>query len=176
MVIADQKHGFRCVDNSLSLTLLRSSFDPDPHPELGVHRFGFAVALADCSSAAQLVAAAADRAHPLVALSGTAHDGSLPLAQGFLTLEGGSVAVSTVKMPEEEGGASLLVRLYETDGKKTRAALRFFCAPAAAWLVDINENRVADTHAVSVEGDLVNVEVEPFTVQSLVVHFEGCRQ
>jgi alpha-mannosidase len=176
MLIADQKHGFRCVENSLSLTLLRSSFDPDPHPDLGVHRFGFAVALVDCASAARLAAAASERAHPLVALSGTAHAGSLPLTQGFFSLEGGSVAVSTIKMPEDEEGARLLVRLYETDGKKTTAGLKFFCAPDSARRVDINESTIGEAGAVSLEGDVVRVELEPYTVQSIVVHFEGCRQ
>jgi len=174
MLIADQKHGFRCVDNSLSLILLRSSFDPDPYPELGVHAFGFAVALADCSSAARLVASASERAHPLVVHSGTAHAGSLPLAQGFLTLAAGSVAISAVKMPEDEAGASLLIRLYETDGKKCATSIRFFCAPSSAWLVDINERKTEG--AVDLDGDTVRVEVGPFTVQSVVVHFDGCRE
>ncbi len=173
MLNADQKHGFRCVDDSLSLTLLRSSYDPDPYPELGVHRFGFAIALVECSSAARLAASASERAHPLAPLSGTAHAGSLPLAQGFFTLAAGTVAVSAVKMPEEEGGGSLLVRLYETDGKKTTAELRFFCAPSSAWRVDINERKTDGE--VILDGPTVRIEVAPFTVQTVIVHFNGCR-
>ena len=54
-VMADHTHGFRCGDNAISLTLLRSSIDPDPHPELGVHRFGFGVAVVDPGSTAAMV-------------------------------------------------------------------------------------------------------------------------
>ncbi|NJD03817.1 MAG: alpha-mannosidase, partial [Ruminiclostridium sp.] len=43
MLVSKTKYGFRCTDDSLSLTLIRSSYDPDPYPENGMHRFGFAV-------------------------------------------------------------------------------------------------------------------------------------
>jgi alpha-mannosidase len=174
MVIADQKHGFRCVDNSLSLTLLRSSYDPDPHPELGIHRFSFAVAPVDSSSSSALVAAARHRANPLTVISGSAHAGSLPLSMSFASLEGG-VGFSAVKMPEDEPAGRLLVRLYETEGRAARAALRLFCTPSDAWLADLNEIRMADAARPVITKDTVTVELSPYTVVTLVLQFDGCR-
>jgi alpha-mannosidase len=176
MIIADQKHGFRCVDNSLVLTLLRSSYDPDPYPELGAHRFSFAVAVADCASTTPLAAAASERNHPLVALSGTAHAGTLPLVQEFLALLEGTAAVSAVKIAEDVETGRLVVRLYETDGKKTTAVLRIFCKPTDAWLADLNENRLQENAGVSLNGNKVSVDLQPNTVVTLVVQFEGCRE
>ena len=160
MLVADQKHGFRCADNSLSLTLIRSSFDPDPHPELGMHRFSFAVSPVDCSSNRRLVEISQDRAHPLV----------------FLSVEDGMVAVSAVKMAEDDDGGCLVARLYETEGKKTAAALKFFCSPKSAWLADLNENRLKDAAPATIVGETVTVEVEANTVVTLVAQFGGCRE
>jgi alpha-mannosidase len=174
MVIADQKHGFRCIDNSLSLTLLRSSYDPDPHPELGVHRFSFAVSSVDGSSASALVAAARQRANPLTVVSGSAHAGSLPPTLSFVTL-GGGVGFSAVKMPEDEPAGRLLVRLYETEGRAATATLKLFCSPSDAWLADLNENRIADAARPVLSKDTVTVELSPHTVVTLVVQFSGCR-
>ncbi|MGO9309970.1 MAG: glycosyl hydrolase-related protein, partial [Spirochaetia bacterium] len=174
MLTADQSHGFRCTGNAVSLSLLRSSIDPDPHPELGVHRFGFSVSLADSTATSRLVAAARERAHPFLVVSGTAHAGSLPLTQGFLTLEG-AASFSVLKMPEEQPAGRLLVRLYETEGKKGPTALRFFCAPSRAWLVDLNENRLDEQGSLTQSGDTVRVEMEPHSVATVVVQFEGCR-
>jgi len=174
MLIADQSHGFRCTGNAVSLSLLRSSIDPDPHPELGVHRFGFAVCLADRSTTAGLVAAGRVRAHPLLVVSGTAHAGSLPLTQGFVSMEGAG-SFSALKMPEDQPAGRLLVRLYETEGKKGPTVLRFFCAPSRAWLVDLSENPLEDQGALSVAEDTVRVEIEPHSVSTVVVQFEGCR-
>ncbi len=174
MLTADQSHGFRCTDNAVSLSLLRSSIDPDPHPELGVHRFGFSVSLADCAAVPGLVSAARERAHPFHVLSGTAHAGSLPLTQGFLSVEG-PASFSALKMPEEQPTGRLLVRLYETEGKKGPTVLRFFCAPSKAWLADLNENPVEQPGTLTLSGDTVRVEMNPCSVATVVVQFEGCR-
>jgi alpha-mannosidase len=174
-LIADEKHGFRCVDNSISLTLLRSSFDPDPHPELGVHRICFSIAPADSTSTAALTRSSRERGQPLALLSATAHDGSLPLTQSFMTLDG-SAGFSAVKVPEEEANGRLLVRLYETEGKKTTAALALFCAPVRAWLVDLNEQPIKDAPVPVLDKHTVSVTLEPCTVVTVVVQFEGCRE
>jgi alpha-mannosidase len=174
MLTADQSHGFRCTGNAVSLSLLRSSLDPDPHPELGVHHLGFSVSLADCGTSAAPVSAARQRAHPLLVVSGTAHAGSLPLTQGFLSMDG-PASFSALKMPEEEPSGRLLVRLYDTDGKQGQTALRFFCAPSRAWLVDVNEIRLERQGTLTLSGDTVRVEVQPHTVAAVVVQFEGCR-
>ena len=175
MMIADQKHGFRGVGDSLSLTLLRSSYDPDPHPELGMHRFSFAVSLVDPGSSAALARAARDRAHPFIVLPGTGHAGTLPLSGGFLSLEQGTVVVAAVKMAEEVPTGRVVVRLSETDGKKTTAAIRFFCTPSRVWRSDLNES-TREQAGTAIEGDLVTVEIEPWSVATLVVQLEGCRE
>jgi alpha-mannosidase len=175
MIVADQKHGFRCVNDSLSLTLLRSSYDPDPHPELGTHRFGFAVSLVEPGSSAVLVRRARERAHPFVVLAGTGHAGTLPLSGGFLSLEEGSVAVSAVKMAEEVQTGRVVVRLNETDGKKTTAVLAFFCTPSRVWRSDPHE-ATREQAGTAIQGKRVTVEVEPHSVTTLVVQFEGCRE
>jgi hypothetical protein len=78
-------------------------------------------------------------------------------------------------MPEEQPAGRLLVRLYETEGKKALAVLRFFCAPSRAWLVDLNESRLEEQGTLTLSGDTVRVEMEPHSVATVVVQFEGCR-
>ncbi len=173
-VIADHTHGFRCVDNSISLTLLRSSFDPDPHPELGIHRFSFGVVVADAAGAAPLIRAGTERAHPFSVVSGSAHAGSLPLSQGFVAVEG-AAAFSALKTLEEHKPGSLLLRLYETEGKKSTAVVRLFCEPSKAWLADLNERPRKAGDGLTPQGDTVRVELEPYRITTLVVEFSGCR-
>jgi alpha-mannosidase len=174
MLTTDQSHGFRCTGNAVSLSLLRSSIDPDPYPELGVHRFSFSVSIADCTATAGLVSEARARAHPFVVLPGTAHAGSLPLTQGFFSFEG-PAAFSALKMPEEQSTGRMLVRLYETEGKKGVTILRFFCSPSRAWLVDLNENPIEEQGSLHQNGNTVQVDMEPHSVVTVGVHFEGCR-
>jgi alpha-mannosidase len=176
LLASGQTHGFRCLDNAVSLTLLRSSFDPDPHPELGVHNVGFSVVLADCASARASLEAACVALQPLTVLSAAPHEGTLPLSAGFLQLEEGTVAVSAVKPAEDSHGKRrMVVRLYETDGKQTTAVIKVSRAPSAAWLADINENRLAGAPAVRRAGGTLSVDVEAATIATLVLEFEEAK-
>ena len=172
MLVAGQKHGFRCADDAISLTLIRSSYDPDPFPELGAHRFDFGICLAEAGSSAGLLRAGDDYHHAFSVLSVAPHAGTLPKTQGFVELDAGTVVLAAVKMPED-GGRRLVLRLYEADGKEATAVLRFFRAPAAAWLADLNEQRISSGPAVRVDGAAVSAPIAPHTVATLIVEFPG---
>jgi alpha-mannosidase len=172
MLVAGQRHGFRCVDDSLSLTLLRSSYDPDPFPELGVHRFDFGIALGEGGSSAVLIRTAAAYCHGFSVISIAPHAGPLPKEHGFLELEPGTVVLAAAKMAEDSG-RQLVVRLHEADGKDAIAVLRLPAAPAAAWLADLNEHRLARAPAVRIDGTVLRVPVSPHALATLVVEFAG---
>jgi alpha-mannosidase len=174
MLVAGQKHGFRCEDDSLSLTLIRSSYDPDPFAELGVHRFDFAVALGEGSSSAGLIRTAAEYTHGFSVVSAAPHAGTLPKTHGFVELEAGSVVLAAMKMAEDSG-RSLVLRLFEADGKEAIVVLRFFKAPVAAWLADLNEHRLENGPSVRIDGAAVTVPVAPHSVATLVVEFPAVK-
>ena len=131
-LITEGNYGFRGDENALALTLIRSSFDPDPYPELGIHRIRFAVEVAQAlASNASLIAAAYDYTHPVEVFSG---GGSQPSRLSFLELESGQVGVSAVKTPADGVQEELIVRLYETEGQPTQAVLKLR-SPAAGRIV-----------------------------------------
>jgi alpha-mannosidase len=168
MLVSGQQYGFRCEENSLSVTLIRSFWDPDPFPELGKHRFDIGIGLVESTSSSALIAAAVDYGHPCSVVSATAHPGRLPAAGSLLELAGGSVALSAVKLAEE-GGRRLVVRLSETDGRDTEATLRLSAPIAAAWLADVLERRLDGAPAATVEGQTVTIPVAAHTVVTVVV-------
>lgn len=172
MLITDSKYGFRGNDDAMSITLIRSSVDPDPYPEFGVHKFNFAVCLVSAQSNKALIDKAYAFNHPLSFVSDIAHKGWLPLAKSFIALQSGNVAVSGIKMPEKDGSDKLIVRVYETEGTQTTAKLQFFRNVAKAVIVDINEKPIAETSAVTVNGRDVLFEVAPYSVVSICMEFK----
>lgn len=44
-LIGKARHGFRYIDNTLYITLLRGSYDPNPYPEIGNRQFEFAISV-----------------------------------------------------------------------------------------------------------------------------------
>ncbi|MDF2713792.1 MAG: Alpha-mannosidase [Paenibacillus sp.] len=174
MVVTSNKYGFRGTDNALSVSLIRSSFDPDPYPELGNHhKIRLAVCIVDSDTSNRELAETAYRFnHPLNILSGTAHAGTKDKAGSFLRLTEGSVVLSAVKMPEDARGKRWIVRVYETEGQATTAALQLFQPVAEAYLVDASEVKVPDGPAVRIDADTVSFEVAAYSVVSICLNFE----
>ena len=250
MLITDTKYGFRGFDDSLAVSLIRSSYDPDPYPELGIHNFNFALEILkilngsqdkmnsanlsnhidcvckDCDSAIDIIDdnLAANKefikcAHkynyPIHFISGTIHEGSLPLEESFISVKSGNIIVSSVKMPEIckkydsckkemydtecTGGyylitdnsssdkKKIILRVYETEGTKTRASIRFKNAVSNAWFVDINEKpidcgkgsnscenekyKTNESSYIKAEGSILSFDVDACSIATICVEF-----
>ncbi|HHY82442.1 MAG TPA: alpha-mannosidase [Clostridiales bacterium] len=167
-IVTTTKYGFRGFDNSLSLTLVRSSYDPDPYPEHGIERFRFAVELVDAADNKALVEKAFDYNHPIGFVPGLRQEGDLPLEGSFLSLVGGSVAVSAVKVPEEAGSKRMIVRVYETSGSDTTVLLKLAAPVSAAWHVDLNENILGNA-GITAEGCMVKADVRANSTESILI-------
>ncbi|MFC3798932.1 alpha-mannosidase [Cohnella sp. GCM10012308] len=177
LLATSNKHGFRGTDDSLAVSLIRSSFDPDPYPEQGNHhKFTLALSVVGLdaeANQAKLIEAAARLQHPPTVLSGTAHAGTRPLDGSFLKLAAGAATVSAVKMPEERNSPQRwIVRVYESEGRRADVKLALSREVAEAWWVDAHERRlVPDGEKIAVEGAEVSFELPPYAVRALCVAF-----
>lgn len=172
MLVTDSKYGFRCNNGAISITLIRSSADPDPYPEFGIHRFSFAICLISACSNKNLIDMSYSFNHPMNFVSDIAHEGDLPLAKSFMKLQSSGAAISAVKMPEKKNRDALIIRLYETEGKKEPVTIKFSRNVAKAYAVDINERPIDEPMDIITSGDEVSLHIEAYNVTSLYVEFE----
>lgn len=171
MVATGTKYGFRGFENALAVDLIRSSYDPDPLPEVAVHRFGFSVITVDSAQAnAELIRKAYDCNHPFTYLSGTKHEGKLALSGGYLAQASGNVTVSAVKLAED-GSGKLILRVYECEGKDTTAVFEVGKKIKKAFFVDINEKAIAAKQSIAVAGGNLSFGVEAFSAANVCVEF-----
>lgn len=175
MIIANTKHGFRGIHDSLSLTLIRSSFDPDPYPENFIHNFKFAVGLIEQTCNKDLINRAYDYNHNISFVSAYISNkkGSMPCTYSFMQVKGGSIAVSSVKMPEESENTlkNLIIRVYETQGENTRALIRFSQKISNAYYVDINENVIKPHLNIEISNNELLFDVKAWSIASLRIEF-----
>lgn len=178
-IVTSNKYGFRGDGRSLSVSLIRGSFDPDPYPETGNHhKFRLAAHIrtgADNDNAG-LIEAASRFKHPLSLLSGKSHAGFRPLAAGFVRLTGGTAALSALKLPEEAAEDRWIVRLYETEGSPTVVGLELFRPPLEAYCVDAGENRLTDGPPAVIAGRTVSVPVGACEVIAICIVFSQDRE
>ena len=165
MLTTDTKYGYRGHENALGVNLIRGSYDPDPLPEFGPHRFRIGLGVAASAEPGELLAQSARFNHPVTAISVRRSTGTLPMSASFLKTEG-TAAISVVKNPEEGTGA--VVRLSDVTGSGSDYALTFVKAVQSAVLVDASENEIG---TVSFEGNTVRGSVKPYAIETVLVRF-----
>jgi len=122
-VINDSKHGYSAEGSTLRLSLIRSSFSPDPVPNPGHHHWRYSIAPhAGDWRQAKIVQAAADFNQPLLAAT-VPFDarGTAPLQYSPLAIGVSNVVPTCLKRGEDAG--DLIVRMYESTGKPTNTSI-----------------------------------------------------
>jgi len=165
LLASDTKYGFRGVEDAMSVTLIRSSIDPDPYPELGVHVFTLRVGISRAKDKAGLLKAAQAAASVPVVISGSNHGGSAPLDGELMSVCG--AVVTGIKMCEAED--ALIVRGIEANGEAGEAVLRFAKAPKACAVVNTLEQPIAGD--VRIEGDKVYAALRKNGMFSIKISF-----
>jgi len=124
LLLNDCKYGHSLDGSTLGLTLLRSSYSPDPLPEFGHHSMRMAVVpIVGEIDPSDMVRFGASFNHPMQIIYTDAHQGSLPAKVEHLVLcEPKNIIISGFKKAEE--GEGLILRIFETDGKKSRAVVK----------------------------------------------------
>ena len=165
-MMPDSKYGYRAEENSLSVSLINTSRNPDPFPDRGQHVVHLALAISK-DNAKVLEDAAACYNRPLYALSANAHPGTLPAEDSFLKLEAASTVLSAI-VPTEKANV-FHVRCYETCGRDDRLVLKLRNAPAQAACVDLNGQEIPSD--LRVTGNEVSVSVKANSLIQLRLTF-----
>jgi alpha-mannosidase len=122
-LLNDSKYGHSLEGSTFRVTLIRSSHDPDPLPELGDHTIRLAlVPHGNALSGDDLVRLGADFNHPLMVVGTDIHEGKLK-TQGSVIADvtPANVIVTAVKKAEDDD--ALIFRLLETQGKDSQATI-----------------------------------------------------
>jgi alpha-mannosidase len=173
LVVNDCKHGHSVVGGSMRVTLIRTSYDPDPLPEVGFHTMRFGILpLTKPMTMAEACRVAEAFADGLRAVHTDAHAGDWPTERSLVSLNGPTVVLDAIKKAEE--GDSLVVRMHETDGRPCKAELTFdrqvFGRVTGVEELDLIE-RPLKKGAVKMSGNRLVVAVPPRGIVSLRVRF-----
>jgi len=152
-IVCDCKYGYRGVDDSLAVTLINTSNDPDPYPERGKHKINLWVAVDDSCPKA-LKTTADDFCYPMNYVSTGSHKGELTPAGSLLGFDAKTSVFSAAGLT---GDGSLYVRVYETCGKDDTVTLMLPFSPKSAVLIDLNEKEIG---LAQVSGNVVSFKVK----------------
>lgn len=163
-LITDCKYGYRGWDNSLSISLIRSAFDPDEHPETGKHYFRFAIKLAEESPKELLSNSQKFCIRPDIVSAYKKTGKNLPLAKSFINLKG-EAELSSVKL--SENGNGLIVRLYSLATEIAEAELELPKNIITAYEVDGFEEASDFGSALSFSDNILKIKMRPLSTHSI---------
>jgi alpha-mannosidase len=168
-LLNDCKYGYQAHGNTLGLTLVRASYEPDVNPDEGLHRFTYALYPhpGDWREAGT-VRRAAELNQPLLAVATDAHDGQLKPGQSWLACEGEAAVVSALKLAEDQPGEgrAVVVRLYAQDAAPADVRLRPAWPVAGASETDPIEQ---PQHEVAVRRGEVGLALKPYEIKTVVL-------
>ncbi len=159
-ILNDSKHGYSAEGSTMRLSLIRSSFSPDPVPNPGEHHWKYSIVPhAGDWQKAHIVEKAADFNQPLLAAT-VPFDarGTSPLQYTPLSIADPNVVPTCLKRGEDSG--DLIVRMYESTGKTTQTHVSLTVPVSSASWVNF------------LEDDLGKAEIDQNGVQMPLRGFE----
>ena len=131
-LLQDCKYGHSLTGTDLRLRMIRSSFDPDPTPEVNQQTVRYSLYFHEGQTdPATLTRLGAAWNHPLLVIPANLQKGTSPLCQSFVRVKTPNVVLSALK--EAEDGTGLVLRLVELNGQDTEVVVEIDSSLAAGF-------------------------------------------
>lgn len=153
-LLNDGKYGHRVKNGKISLNLLRSTILPDPEADQGEHVFTYALLFHMGPFGVETVR----QSYFLNRQPLTVQGNMSPWSMARTAPE--TVILETVKMTEE--GDGIILRLYESVGKESKAKLTIGFPYSEVWECDTQENILAPAN-------LDSIIFHPFELKTLLL-------
>ena len=158
----DCKYGHSVDENSVALTLLKSSTSPNTHADQEEHNFTYSIMP---HSGDWRVAATPEMAYmlnvPVTAVSGCGGRGKL---ESFASVDCENVMIESVKHALK--GEGTVIRLYENYGERAHVTLTLGTNPKSVRSISLMED---DQGAVEFTGNTVEFDIKPYEIVSFMV-------
>lgn len=164
-LLNNSKYGFDVKENVMRMTLLRTPTYPDPMADIGAHSIEYALYThpGDWRAADTSRRAYEFNYRPSVVSPGK-HGGALPSAKSWFASGPDNVALTAVKMGEDDG---VVIRFVETEGRTTRAEIELPWKPAKITETNLIEDEIAPSAQWSLNGNRIAVPLGPYEIKTL---------
>jgi len=164
-LLNDSKYGFDVKGNTMRMTLVRTSYSPDPRPDYGKHELLYSIYphKGDWKEA-QTFKRGYELNHTLefLIMTGSSSRGLMPETKSFIQIKPENVVISCVKMAEDSN--DIVIRMYDATGEGAKAEVLFDFKIEEASEVDLMEREI---DKLKLEGERVTVDLKPFEIKTL---------
>ena len=161
-LLNDCQYGYSVDEDSMALTLLKSSTHPDETADIGLHEFTYAL-MPHCGD--WKIADVPGRAYEfnipveVMLLNGS---GKRMQEKSFISADRRNIVIETVKGALHGDGS--IIRLYECFGMRTKTAIAFGCNIKKLTLTNMMED---DLYPGTVEEGVFRYEFKPYEILTI---------
>ncbi len=160
-VLNDCKYGISVNDCNLCLSLHRGGDHPDVSGDEGVHELTYSLLVHNSGfSAKSVVLPAYELNVPVFAVKGTCDNPS------FASTDAPNIIIETVKPAEDDSDAYVL-RVYESEGTKTKSSVKLSTPVSKAVLTNMLED---ERGILNIENGSVALTFRPFEIKTIKVY------
>ncbi len=164
-LMCNAQGAYRYFEDTLGVTLIRSTDYPDHLPEFGKHDHNVAVGILD-DNKLSVFAAAQSFTLPLLSASVCAHKGTVGPEHQWLKVDG-NVIVSAVKTPEDDSNG-LIIRFYSLSENEEQVNIKLYGEPKCATIVNTLEK---ETGKAKISGNSVTLTAKPLSLYTVKITF-----
>jgi len=165
-LLNDSKYGFDVKGNTIRMTLIRTSYSPDPKPDQGIHEINYSIYPHRKGwKEALTFRKGYELNHPIetfVVIEKTNLKPSVAEETSFLQVKPENVVVSCVKLGENS--KDYIVRIYDAVGVRSNAEIIFGFNVKEAYEVDFLER---DLKPLPTRVNTVRVTLQPFEIKTI---------
>jgi alpha-mannosidase len=164
-LLNDCKYGHDIRDNTpqggvMRISLLRGTTMPDPEADLGEHRFAYSLLPHAGSWGETTIAQAYALNDPLIVRPESQVSALQPIS--LLSAEPENIVVETIKGAEDGNG--LIMRLYESQRRRSQVQLHLGFKLGSAWRTNLLEE---NQDALTPDGNTLSLSVRPYEIVTL---------
>ena len=169
-ILSDTKYGFDIKGNTICITLIRTSSEADPDPDRGEHSFTYsAYPHKGDFKVADSVRKGYEINHKLIAYFMEETGGNdLPIKKSFIGIDSPEVILTCFK--KAENSDDLILRVYESKGKKVKTTVSFGFDIKKIQEVDLIENPINGKDIIF-DKDLT-FTIDPFEIKTFRLKFK----
>lgn len=168
-ILTDTKYGFDVKGNTIRITLIRTSHDPDPNPDEGSHKFTYSIYphTGDFKKS-DIERKGYELNHRLIAsyIKNNRNDADLPEKQSFISIDSPNVILSCFKKAESSN--DLIIRVYESKGRKVKTNIEFGFSVKRIEEVNLLEESLNNS-SILVNSNKFSFTINPYEIKTFKI-------
>ena len=166
-LLTDTKYGFDATGNTIRITLIRTSYEPDPDPDRGTHSFTYSL----YPHRGNWKKAHSERRgyelnHHLRAAWIETAKGTLPMKRSFIDMDADSAIMTCFK--REENGNGTIMRFYESKGKRCNVEIALGFEASSVTETDLIERPIKGG-SMKLRGSILRFSLGPYEIKTFSI-------